>query len=188
MVELPVDQRSESVARVRLHPLPHVQDGPTGGVHQHAADGAQSIQVLDSDAEGRENHDVGRRHHPEIELSVVRMMEAFHPHVVELCVDVRIVDDLADQEDALRRELGTRLVRVFHGSVDSIAKAELAGQLEREVPRGERVPAPANQVYEPAVIVSGESALDGAFEAETAAEIGLLHAWQSNRRPRSAGA
>ena len=115
------------------------------------------------------------------------MMEAFHAHGVELRVHVRVVDDLPDQEDALRGELGAGFVGVFDGPVHAVAEAELAGQFERQVAGDEGISAPANLVYEAAVVVGRERAFDDALEAKSPAEIGLFHGWQSNREPGPAG-
>ena len=93
----------------------------------------------------------------------------------QLGVHVRIVDDLADQERAAIRELGSRLVRVLHCPVHAVAEPELARQPEREVADRQGVIVGANRVDESAVVIGREGAVDGILEPESLAEVGLLH-------------
>src|SRR2546422_10342970 len=90
-------------------------------------------------------------------------------------IDVRVVNDLADQEVALVGELGARFVRVLDCAVHAVTESELAGEPERQVAHLERVSRLANEIDDTAVVIGGECALDRAFEAESFAEIGLFH-------------
>ena len=47
-------------------------------------------------------------------------------------VDVRVVDDLAGQEDVLIREAPARLIGVVDGAIDAVAEAELAREVDGE--------------------------------------------------------
>src|SRR6185437_1923253 len=98
-------------------------------------------------------------------------MEEFHSHVAKFRIHVRIVDDFAYQEDLLRGELGARFVGVLNGAVHTVAEPKFVGELEGEIAGHERMPAPANQVHNPTVVISGESAFDDALEPEAAAEV-----------------
>src|SRR6266571_2135413 len=123
----------------------------------------------------------------EIELAppVVGPVQRLHPHGAELVVDVWVVDDLADEENAAVGELGARLVGVFHGAVHAVAEPELPRQPEREIADGERVAGSPHGVHDPAVVIAGEGALDGALQPEALAEVGLLHGVNlTGRRPR----
>src|SRR6266705_4976501 len=170
-----MDDRREAVLRVRLDPLPHVQHRAAGRVDEHAAHGPQPLEVLYRDAEGGQKDDVAGRDRAEIEVPGLRPVEELHPHAVQLPVDVRIVDDLADQEDPLVGELGAGLVGVLDGAIHPIAEPELAGQLEGEVAQRQRVSVPADPVDHAAVVVGRERTLDVVSEAEAPPEVGLLH-------------
>ena len=52
VVVLAVDQRGQTVARVRIHTLPDVEHRAAGRVHHHAPLGAERLEVVDRDAEG----------------------------------------------------------------------------------------------------------------------------------------
>ena len=49
----------------------------------------------------------------------------------QLIVDVRVVDDLAGQEDVAAGEAAARLVGVVDGAVDAVAEPELAREVDR---------------------------------------------------------
>ena len=56
----------------------------------------------------------------------------------ELIVDVRVVDDLAGQEDLPVGKPLARLIRVVDGAIDAVAEAELAREVHGETARLER--------------------------------------------------
>ena len=96
MVVLAVDQGREPVAGVALHPLPHVENRAAGRVDHDAADLAQRLEILDRDTECRQDHDIGRLHAGVID-HLLADLQNLDPHVPELPVHVRVVDDLACQ-------------------------------------------------------------------------------------------
>src|SRR5438128_812828 len=180
VVGLAVDHGREAVPRVGIDALPHVQHRAAGRVHEDTADRTQPLEVLHLYAERREDHHVVRGHGPEVEVALGPAQQNLHAHAGELGVHVGVVNDLPDEKDALGRELGAGLVRVLDRAVDSVAEAELPGQLEREVAHHELVARAANGVDHSAVVVRGERALDRALQPEAFAEVGLLHGPQSN--------
>src|SRR3989442_1539234 len=180
MVGLAVDHGREAVPRVGIDPLPDVQHRAAGRVHEDAADRAQPLEVLHRYPERGEDHHVLRGHGPEVELPFGPAQQNLHAHRGELGVHVGVVDDLANEEHALRGKLGAGLVRVLDRAVDPVAEAEFAGELEREVAHHELVPRAANGIDHATVVVGGERALDRALQPEALAEVGLLHGAQSN--------
>ena len=50
----------------------------------------------------------------------------------QLIVDVRVVDDLAGQDDRRDRETLARLVGVIDRAIDAVAEAELAREMDRQ--------------------------------------------------------
>ena len=57
VIVFPVDQRGEPVLRIRFHPFPHIKHGTAGGVHHHAAQLLQFVDVRDGDTErGQDDH------------------------------------------------------------------------------------------------------------------------------------
>ena len=57
------------------------------------------------------------------------------PLAAQPIVDVRVVDDLAGQEDAPVGKLLARLVGVVDRAVDAVAEPELAREMDGEPPR-----------------------------------------------------
>src|SRR5438270_2318139 len=177
VVVLAVDQGGETVARVYLDALPDVQNRSARRVDEHAADGAQPLEIPHRHAERGKNHDVVRAHSTEVEVAIptfgpVQEREADRG---ELLIDVRVVDDLANQERALVGELGPRFVRILDRAVHAVTESELTREPECQVADLERVSRLANEIDDPAVIIGGERAFDRALEAEALTEIGLLH-------------
>src|SRR5436309_6686868 len=177
VVVLAVDQSGEAVARVHLDALPDVQHRTTRRIDEHASDRPQPLEVPHRDAECREDYDVAGVHRAEVELAIPPFwpVQELDAHRGELLIDVRVVNDLADQEGALVGELGARFVRVLDCAVHAVTESELAGEPERQVADLERVSRLANEIDDAAVVIGGECALDRAFEAESFAEIGLFH-------------
>ena len=175
VIVLAMDDGGEPVFGIRLDALPHVEHRAARRVHQHATDGAQPLEVLDGDAERREQHDVGGGDAREVELGAFGPVQEVDTHSPQLGVDVGIVDDFADQEQPAVGELGAGLIGVLDGAVHTVAEAELARELERQITERERVPLGADPIHHPAVVVGHQRAFDVALEAEAAPEIGLLH-------------
>jgi hypothetical protein len=46
---------------------------------------------------------------------------------------VRIVDDLADQQQSALRKLAPRLIGILDRALDAVAEPELAGEADRDV-------------------------------------------------------
>src|SRR2546430_6175340 len=111
----------------------------------------------------------------EVELGAFGPVQELDTHSPQLGVDVGIVDDFADQEQPAVGELGAGLIGVLDGAVHTVAEAELARELERQITERERVPLGADPIHHPAVVVGHQRASDVALEAEAAPEIGLLH-------------
>jgi hypothetical protein len=128
---LAVDDRGERVLGVALHVLPDVQHRPARGVHQRAAAPEQVLEELDGRAEGRQDHHVFRGQVVERLAGIAQEADAL---VAQLGVDVRVVDDLAGQEDLPVGEPFPRLVGVIDGAIDPIAEAKFPGEMHRQIP------------------------------------------------------
>ena len=104
------------------------------------------------------------------------MIQKGDPHIPQLLIHVRVVDDLPDQKEPAAGELGPGLVGVLDGPVDAVAEAELPGQPEGQRTHLEPVVVGPQRLDHGAVIVGGEPARDLALEAEALPEVGVLHA------------
>ena len=177
-----MDDRGEPVLRVAGDVLPDVQHRAAGGIHERAALCGQLRHFLDGDPEGRQDHDIISAKRLGV---LVRIREKPDPVVAQPLIDVRVVDDLAGQEDVPSREPPPRLVGVIDRPVDAVTEPEFPGEVQRE-PAGRKViAAGADLVDDRAVVGRRELACDGLFhvEALTEDERGSGHL-PDYRRPR----
>src|SRR5690606_14151228 len=165
----------EAVPGVGLDTLPDVEHGAARRVHEDAADGAQPLEVRQRDAEGGDDDDVVGRDPGEVEFSVGARIDEPDPHALQPLVDVRVVDDLADEEDAPVRELVGRLVGVLDGAVHAVAEPELGGQPDGDAAESGAVPAVADLLDKGAVVLGVEQRAHGLLEPEAAPEVRLFH-------------
>ena len=100
-----------------------------------------------------------------------RVREDLDPHLAQPVVDVRIVDDLADEKNPPIGEFPARLVGVLDRALDAVAEAEFAGEPDRDVPDHERVVVRAQLVDDPPVVVRRELVLDLRLEPEALPEV-----------------
>ena len=177
VIVLAVDQRRESIARVALDAFPDIQHRATRGVYEDAADSAQGLEVVNRDAERRQNHHVLRRHRRKVEATIRRQQDG-DAHFAQPRVHVRIVNDLANEIDAPVRKLPPRLIRVLHGALHAVAEAEFASEPNRDVPDRERVVFGPHAVHEAPAVVRGKLVLDLGPQAETLSEIGTWVRWR----------
>src|SRR5258708_29115997 len=77
---LPVNERREAVAAIRLDALPDVEHRPTGGVYQNAADVPERLEGCDRHAESGQDHDVFSANSTEVEFSCLRPLADLHAH------------------------------------------------------------------------------------------------------------
>jgi hypothetical protein len=73
---------------------------------------------------------------------------------------VRVVDNLADEEDPTLGKLLARLVRVFDGAFHPVAEPELTGEPDRDIANGEREITLAKDVDHPSRVVGRDVILD----------------------------
>ena len=114
-------------SRVALDVLPDVQHRAAGRVDQRAAALDERLQQFDGDAERRQDDDVVRRQRVERFAGIAEEADALR---AQLIVDVRVVDDLAGQEDGAIGKARPRLVGVVDGAIDAVAEAELAREVQ----------------------------------------------------------
>ena len=128
-----VNDRGEAVLRIADDVLPDVQNRPARRVDERAALVHEPRHVAHRDAEGGKDHDVVRS---ERIPALSRIAEEPDVGGAQLIVDVRVVDDLAGEEDVPSREAAARLIRVIDRAVHSVAEPELAREVNREAAGG----------------------------------------------------
>ena len=174
MPMLAMDHRSEAVPSIRLDPLPDIEHRAAGSIDQHGSDGAKGGEILDRDAERRENHHVIGGDPREIEVALIGSMDELDAHGLEFLVDMGIVDDLTDHHELAGRKLGPGFVGVLDRPVDSVAEPELLGEPEGQRANRQPMPVRLERLDETAVIVGRQGAFDGPFQPESLTEIGLI--------------
>src|SRR6266567_4482199 len=175
-----VNERRDPAARIALDTFPHVEHGAAGRIDEHAADRPQRVEIGDRHPERRKDHGVFGPNAAEVEGSgrggAAKDLDA---HLFEPGVYVRIVDDLANKDNATIRKLAPSLVGVLDRALYAITEAEFPRQFDRYVADREPVVAATQQVDNVAVIIRGELVLDFGLEPETLSEIS---GWLGRRR------
>src|SRR5688500_9588643 len=87
---------------------------------------------------------------------------------------MRVMDDLADQQDAPVRELPARLVRIVDRALHPVAEAELVRQAHGEAGGRECMVPGAQELDQLPAVVRRQDALDLGLEAESLADVGIL--------------
>ena len=102
--------------------------------------------------------------------SLTRVGEEADAGRAQPIVHVRVVDDLAGQEDVAPGEPPARLVGVVDGAVDAVAEAELAREVDGQAAGFELIVVGADVVDDRAVVGGGQLAGDGLLHVEALAE------------------
>jgi hypothetical protein len=153
-----VDDRREAVLRVAPDVLPDVQHRSACRVDERAALRFQLRELADRHAEGGQDDDVVL---PERRAIFAWIRQDADAARTELIVDVRVVDDLAGQENALVRKLLARLVRVVDRAIDAVAEAEFRREMDRQTAGLIDMPRVPNLIDDSAVVGGGQLGLNG---------------------------
>ena len=182
MVRLAVDDRRIAVARVLADVLPDVEHRAAGRVHERAAPPLQTLESLHRDAERGNDDDIRGLEAVERVAEVVEETHAGRP---QPAVDVRVVNDLAGQEDAPVREPMPCLIGVVDRAVDAVAEAELARQTDRQTTGLRGVPRLPHRVDQAAVVVARNGAGNVLLQIQPLAIDGSRHGPSAVTRVRS---
>ena len=170
---LAVNDAGDALLRVLADALPHAHHVAAGGVHEQAALLLQLAPRGDLGAEGRDDDHVLALKHGEFHIG--RLVRE-HPdaEVANLVVDLRVVDDFAQQVDGLLgRERAAGRVGEVNRAFNAIAKAELLRELDGQAGGGELVAACADALDQRAPIVRLHLGLHRRHDVG-AAEVDLL--------------
>ena len=147
-----VDDGGHVVLGVLPDALPDAHHVAAGGVDDLAADLLDAGQRGHIRAEGGHDDDIRRG---EIVHRGLRVLadEVLDAEGANLLIDLGVVNDLAeDEEAAVREDLG-RGVGEVDGALDAVAKAELLREFHRDVPRRERAAFRAQLFHHLAAVV-----------------------------------
>jgi hypothetical protein len=133
----------------------------------------QRLEVVHGDTERRQDHDVVPRDPREVE-PLLPAPENLDPHVAQLSVHVRVVNDLPHEHDPPVRKLAPRLIRVLDGPLDPVTEPELPRQPHRHPTGLEGVLAGAQKVHQPPGIIGVERLLDLRLEPKAPAVVGVV--------------
>ena len=175
VVVLAVDHGREALPGVLVDVLPDVEHAAARRVDQHASLGPQVLHLRHRHPEGGEEDHVGRSHLPVARVRIVGGGQDPDTHALQAPVHLRVVDDLAGEEDPPVGELLAGLVGVLHRAVHPVAEAELPGQLQDEVARARGVVELLQALHHPAVVVLGQHRPHHRLEVEALLEVRLAH-------------
>ncbi len=174
VVVLAVDHGREAVPRVAVHVLPDVQHAAAGRVHEHATLRAQVRELRDGHPEGGQDHDVSRLDLGVAQLGAAVVGQDADPERGDPAVHLRVVDDLAGEEDPPLGEPLARLVGVLDRAVDAVAEAELARELDPDLAGASDVAELLQPLDDLRVVARRELRAHDALEVEALLEIRLL--------------
>ena len=129
------------------------------------------LELRHADAERGQNHHVAGRHVREAFDRIARIGEDVDAHRLDALVDVGVVNDFAGEKHAAIGKLPAGLIRVIHGAVDAVTKAEFFRELEVET-AGTRFIAHGLEAFDDGALVgTRQNRSDLGFQAETLLEI-----------------
>ncbi len=147
MVGLAVDDRGDALAGISAHAPPDFHDVATGGVNHITSSFRHLVHERCGGTEGRDDHHVVR--------TQIGIVSAHIPpwqrddaHLAQVSIDVGVVDDFTDEENAVVRENPARGVGEVDGAFHAVAKPELFGEQQRGVAKGDLSAAVAEFFYD----------------------------------------
>lgn len=176
VIGLAMNDGGNVVFGVVAHSAPYFHYITTGGVDDVAADLGESVHEMGRGSEGRDNHDilVG-------ELVVIGAhfppWEGNDSHFAELGVDLRVVDDFANQENTLFFEDLASGVSEVDRAFNAVAEAKFSSQADGGVADGEFATLPEDFFHDGRAVVVLDFVLDeghdiGAPDIDTFAFLG----------------
>jgi hypothetical protein len=175
VVVLAVDDDGVAVPGVVVHLLPDVQHAAAGRVDEDALLDLQVLQFGNADPERGHDDDIAGLDRREPLGRIARVRQDDDAHLLDAAVDVRVVDDLAREEDPLVGKLAPRLVGVIDRAIDAVAEAEFLRELDVDPGRTGLVARSLQPFDHRALIGTRQNRSDLGFQAETLLEIRLTH-------------
>ena len=176
VVVLAVDHRREAVARVALDALPDVQHRPAGRVDDHAADGAQALEIPHRHAERRDDHHVVRA---DARRSRTLRSAARWRNVTPIAASFALTCGLWMISPTRKRRRSGNFGASRRRSPPRgprRSRSRIPGRVKGQRARDQLIAVSAHPLDDRAVVVRRPLALDLGLEAETAAEVGGFHA------------
>jgi len=152
MPGLAVNDAGDVILRILADAFPDAHDVAAGRIHKPAAFGFELLPHGDFHPESGNNDNVIL-----LQVGDVRVLfaagEELDAHRADLIVDLRVMDDFAEDVERLIGEDLPRGIGQVNGPLDAVAKAELLGEPDRQVARCQHIPVAANALDQAAAIV-----------------------------------
>src|ERR1019366_10464431 len=169
---LAVDDACDLVFGVLPDPLPDAHRIPAGRIDEPAAPGFELLPHRDFRSKGGNDDYVVFLQVRDVGILLLAG-EKLDAHGADLVVDLRLMDDFAENINRLQREDFASGIGQIDGSLNTIAEAELLGELDGQVTRRKDTPAAPDALNQVAAIVRQDLGLNRRHDIWTA-EIDLL--------------
>ena len=160
---LAVDDARHVFGGVLLHAFPDAHHVAARRVHDLNAAFFQPRERGHAGAECGDDHDVLRADVVHVCLALA-VQNIHHAHVGDLPVHLGVVDDFAEDEDALVRKNFPRRVREIDGALDAVAEAELLREMHGHAVHRERAAGGADALDDFAAVVRLDLRLHGGHD------------------------
>ena len=167
-----MDDAGDLVLGILPHALPDAHHVAAGRIHEPAAFGLELLPRRDFRPEGGDDDDVVFLQVRDVGVLLLAG-EELDAHGADLVVDLRVVDDLAENIDRLLGKDLARGIGQVNGALDAVAEAELLGELDGQVAGGKDMPAGADALDQVAAIMREDLRLHRRHDIR-AAEVDLL--------------
>jgi hypothetical protein len=171
-----VNDARHRILRILPYPLPDAHHVPASRIHKQTPLRLQFPPRGHLRPERRDNHQVLRLQL--IDLLVLGLARDRHdPHPANLVIDLRVVNDLAQQENSPVRIRPPRGVGQVYRPLHPVTKTELLRQLDGHVPRRQNMPVRANPLDQLAAVVRQHLGLHRRHNVRTAQVHFLRGRW-----------
>jgi hypothetical protein len=138
-----MNDAGDRFAGILPHPFPHAHHVPASGIHEQTPFFLKPAPRADLGAKGGNDHDVFRAEAAHFLLrGFSRNGDNAQP--ADLVVDIRVVNDFAEQENAPVGIRAARRVGQVYRPFDPVTKAELLGQPNGQLAGGKNMTTGAN--------------------------------------------
>ena len=158
---LAVDDAGDAFLGILPDAFPDAHHVAAGGVHEHAALFFESFARADLGAKRGNHHDIAGIQARHFLLGRLGR-DDLDAHVADLIVDLRVVDDFAEQINGLvRGEIFPRGIGEVDRALDAVAETEFLRELDGEAVGGEHAAVGADAFDEFAAVVGEHLGLHG---------------------------
>lgn len=175
-----MNDRSEAISGIRANAFPDAHDIATSGVDDGAAALLDEFHEPGFSTKSRDDNDVFGSQCGDLS-EVLFDRDADDAFFIELAIDLGVVDDFPEQEDAVFSKDAAGGVGEVDGTLDAVAESEIAGETDNGLPDLDHTAFGANGFDQRAAVVGIDLGLN-AFHHLRGADINAAFGRRRGRR------